>query len=393
MSSTPKQLLFPVAAADAAPNWMAAMSSIGTWYAINGSAPDLGLTPTALASSVDPDPTNSQPYSGAIGFNGIWTAWNSAIFAPTVGTFGSLLIWGHGHRDGYNNCVPRFDMEDRIWSLLKQPSTAGPFSSGAALSNGQYTDGTPSPPHVYTFLQRDPVTNSMICLKSISNIDAPDFGSSSLAIAQMLSLDTLAWRRSAQFTSFSCVTSGAACVDTTRNVLWALNHTNGHFARFDPNVDNGNGTFGTWTLFSTSGQLFSDDLGMEHDPVNDAVVIANFNTGNWWRKDPNNMSAARVQISLSGLPTISDQSSLNYSSVLGGMVLHERGTGDVYLVTTSDNWSSATPALLTTNVNGKSFTVGSGGMYQRSRTIEYGSQVVQVCSLNMSSPVLAMRLA
>lgn len=392
MATADKAIQFVVSAAGSGPSWLSSMT-VGIWYALNGSTPDLGLSVTPLASTIDPDPTNSQPYSAG-GFTNVWTAWNSMIYVPTLGTRGSLIFWGGGHRDTYNNGIYRFDIETRVFSVLKAPSLAGPFSSGAALTNGQYLDGTPSPPHTYTFIQHDLGTNSLVCLKSISHIDAPDNGtSSSLAIAQMYSFTTNTWRRSAQFTSFSSVTSGMACRDTTRNLLYAVNHTNGAFARFDPNVDNGNGTFGTWTLFTNSGQQFSDDSCMDHDPVNDALVIGNFNPGTWYRKNPASLSTARTAITVSGLPAISDQSSLAYCAALSGMVLHEKSTGDVYRLTTGNNWSTATATLLTTSNNGKSFTVGNGGMYQRSRPVTYGSQAVQFCSLNPGAPVLAMRLA
>lgn len=373
-----------------APDWVDLMT-IGTWYEISGSSPDLGLSATPLASAIDPDPDNSEDYAGTGGFNSIWGAWSGAMYTPNLGDFGAIVHYGGGHRDGYSNAIPSFDLDTRTHSLLRQPSTAGPFSNGALLTDGCYIDGTPSPPHTYQYVLYDEVTNSLVCLKSIERINAPDQGSASLAIAQMLSLDSFSWRHSQRLTTFSSASSGCACVDTTRHVMWALNHTNGDFARFDPDVDNGDGTWGTWTLFAAPG-VFSDDMAMQYDPSNDAIVISNFNTGNWWRKDPTNMSAERVQISITGLPDIADQSSLDYSSAFGGMIVHEAKTGDVYVVTSQDNWATASGSLLTQNTNGKSFAA-TNGFFSRSKTIQFGDKVVQVLERSSEVPVQAMRLA
>lgn len=395
MSSANKAIQFAVASATG-PAFSGSMS-IGTWYALSGSAPDLGLSATNVSSDVDPDPGRSQAYSGQSGFGAIFTAWGSGCIASSLGSDGSFLFYGGGHRDYYGNGIVRFDITTRTWSMLTQPSTAGPFTAGASLTNGAYTDGTPSPPHPYNFEHFDTLSNSLVCLKSITNINAPDSGSSSVARPWMYSLTTSSWRRGPNNASILCPTNGCGCYDTTRNAFWTLDHSGGDFGKFDPAGDNGDGTFGTWTT-SLQSASFGSGSQIAHDPVNDKLIVFNFSTGNLWLKDPNNIAAARVAVTQSGAPSMVALSGCDYSAQLGGFVVQMVGTGNAYLVKTTNNWANCTWTLLTASANGKNFsnTQANGnsvnGINGRSRIVEYGSVVLLLFARTAADPVLAMRL-
>lgn len=111
---------------------------------------------TTLPSTVDPCPANNCVYSDVTNFEAIWTAWNGGVYAPLLGSYGSLLMFGGGHFAYEGNCIVRFDLATRAWSLLTQPAPYGPGSPGwSAIDDlnsvvgpwGQYPDNTPYPFH------------------------------------------------------------------------------------------------------------------------------------------------------------------------------------------------------------------------------------------------------
>jgi hypothetical protein len=108
----------------------------------------------ATASSVDPCPTNNCSYSGVSGFGSIWTAWNGGAYAPQLGEFGSMVYFGGGHFAYDGNCVVAYDIGERTWKLLSQPSEYNTRKSGDSDTvnvlvdqDGAYPDGTPFPNH------------------------------------------------------------------------------------------------------------------------------------------------------------------------------------------------------------------------------------------------------
>jgi hypothetical protein len=111
---------------------------------------------TSLPSTVDPCPGNNCVYSDVTNFEAIWTAWNGGVYAPLLGAYGSLLCFGGGHFAYEGNCIVRFDIATRAWSLLTQPAPYGPGSPGWSNIDdlnavvgpwGQYPDNTPYPFH------------------------------------------------------------------------------------------------------------------------------------------------------------------------------------------------------------------------------------------------------
>ena len=388
MASSTKQIQFNVNST-AAPSY-ASLMTIGKWEDISGTTPGLGLSATNIPSNVDPDPTRSKPYSGGIGFRGIMDAWSSAVFCPTLGTYGSLLFYGGGHTDYWGNGVLRFDIGPRIWSMLTQPSEAGSFSG--TLANGAYIDGTPSPPHTYQYEQYDPISRSLVTIKAIDHVGASQSEPiSTWALPWMFSTQTLTWRRGPLNSNTSSPSDGLMCYDSTRLGFWHCNHTNGVFTLYSPASDNGNGTFGTWSAIADSPDVYNSGSAMGHDPTTDRVLVMDFTAGALWRKSPSSMVTARAAVSQTGQPTTVKYSSWEWSSVLGGFICMIAATGNVYLVKSTNSWTSATWTLMTTNTNSKSFTAPTG-IFNRARVCEYGTIVLLVFGLSTSTPARAIRL-
>jgi hypothetical protein len=372
--------------------------TLGTWGRMSGTSPHFGLTSTSNGSpnNVNPDPTDSAAYSGASGFDSIWRTWNSGVYVPTLGTYGSILYFGGGHGDYWGNGIVRYDLATRQYSMLTLPSTAGPLYSGAFLTNGLYNDGTPSPPHTYAYLIYAAQANAMVCLKSIEAVGAPFSGASAgVARPHIFDCSTLTWRLGATASGFECSSGGAACYDSLRDVAWCMEHDSGRWARFQGfSTDNGNGTYGSWTVY---GQDSMDRYGqLRHDPVNDWLLYFELTGNALRRKDPNNPSTAYTTVTRSGTwPTLTTSGSVHWSSVLGGFVYHQNASGNVYLIQSANNWSSATATLLTVSTNGLAFNRSSSGdgQFGRSQTIEYGSRVVQMLAPDFNVPMLGMRLA
>jgi hypothetical protein len=125
--------------------------------------PDAGKFATVSTNTGDdanPCPPNNCVYSGTSGFQAIWTAWNGGAYAPTLGAYGSLLMFGGGHFSYHGNEVIAYDLDDRTFSALSSPSLQGPgyttdWPAGASSEAGpdavgawnQYNDGTPYPVH------------------------------------------------------------------------------------------------------------------------------------------------------------------------------------------------------------------------------------------------------
>lgn len=377
------------------PSFVANMT-IGTWYDISGASPDLSLSATNLADDIDPDPTLAEDYSGSVGFRGIMDAWNSGVFCPDLGASGSMLYYGGGHGDFFGNCIIRFDIASRTWSMLFPPSEAGPFD-GSTLTNGAYIDGTPSPPHTYQYLQYDPVSKSLVCIKAIDHVGASQSEPiSTWALPWMFSVVDMEWRRGPNNTNTSSPSDGLMCYDSTRLGFWHCNHNNGVFTLYSPAGDNGDGTFGSWGSVLDSPNVYNSDCGMGLDPTTDSILFMDFIAGALYLKDPDNMAASRVTVTQSGKPTTPKQSSWEWCPRLGGFLCMLADTGNLYLVTSSNGWSNATWTLLTVATNGKDFTTDNGQIFNRIRVIEYGDSeddpVVCVFTNKVSSPAKSIRL-
>lgn len=382
--------------------------TLGTWYQITGNSPGLSLSPTTAGtrfpSDVSPD-GSSGTFRGTDGASAMFNTWNSTVGIPDLGQCGSIGAYGGGHRNFYGNGFLVLDLFTRQWRMVTQPSTAGPFSAGALLSIGAYTDGTPSPPHNYYHLVYIPWLRKVAVMKSIARINSPDSGSAERLLPWMINVDTGTWTHGPEHPTLLAQTGGASVVDTTREGVWTYMFTGtgsipGDFAFYgNIGTSNGDGTFGTFSDFSSTG-TGQIDGALGYDPDEDVVLIFDFNAGLVWRKDPDNMTATRVAVSMSGTPSLEGRSSITYSRELRGFVMQLNGSANVYLFQTSNGWTSGTWTAKTVNANGAVFasaSLGCGatnvGMYNKAHIFEYGDIVLLVNAPNHCGPAYAMRLA
>jgi hypothetical protein len=243
-------------------------------------------------------------------------------------------------------------------------------------------------------LQYEPVSNSLVCMRSMDHTGASASDPiSDWSLPQMFSYTTGTWRRGPNnYANIRAVTDALACYDSNRLCMWQCNHNTGEFAAFTPAGDNGNGTFGSWGPTFDDPGIYSRYSAMGLDPGADRILFFNFRTSsNIYRKDPSNMAAARVTVTQIGAPTMIEGSSLQWVPALGGFVTMQSGTGNVYLVTSANGWTSATWTLLTSNVNGKTFDAGNG-LFNKAQVATYGTLVLLFVQLSQSVPTLCMKL-
>ncbi len=141
---------------DALRVWLADFATIPRWNrqarnytptALPASTPAAGKYSdhsTNLPSAVNPCPANNCVYTGADGFRSLWDDWCGGAFAPTMGTYGSLLMFGGGHLDYFGNEVVAYDLEARTFSRLSNPDN---YNNTNADANGAYPNGNPYPVH------------------------------------------------------------------------------------------------------------------------------------------------------------------------------------------------------------------------------------------------------
>jgi hypothetical protein len=97
----------------------------------------------------------------------VWTVWNSGVYAPTLGTYGSLLFFGGANRAYDGNAIVAYDIASRKHGRLSEPALYSSLTEISGDSNfvnanvsvdGSYPNGTPFPCHTYmlpTFLPSD----------------------------------------------------------------------------------------------------------------------------------------------------------------------------------------------------------------------------------------------
>ena len=120
------------------PSYLSAMV-LHRWYKLSGSAPDLGLSPTNVATDVA---GSFAPFGQET--EGIWEAWNGFALCTKHGASGQLFAWGGGH--GANEW-PGFIVWDIATRTWQRDARGVPGST--TVSNGLYSTGAPVPPHTY----------------------------------------------------------------------------------------------------------------------------------------------------------------------------------------------------------------------------------------------------
>jgi hypothetical protein len=245
-----------------------------------------------IADNVNPekDPIANPRFPGTAtfagsGFKGKWQAWNSGVFAPNLGSCGSVLYYGGGHNDYWGNDITALNLcggksGGPLWQRLNNPY-GGAFTW--PLPNGMYPDGTPSPQHNYDGLSYDPVNNAMTVLTSMTS------GPASTQVQTLWYFDTVAKQWRGPYPHKGAY-HGQSTYDSKRGLIWfqpeqaSTVNANGELTSF--NVKTGALAYYGWPYTSGVGAL---DSMMGYDPVRDRLVLTSFRvSGTVAERDPAN---------------------------------------------------------------------------------------------------------
>jgi hypothetical protein len=205
------------------------VTNIPAWVPAPGKFANASLDFPAAA---DPDPNSSAIYRGVQGFAAVWTVWNSGVYAPTVGTYGSMLFFGGANRAYDGNAIIAYDIAARTHRRLSEPALYSSLTEISGDSNtvnanvsvdGGYPNGTPFPCHTYmlpTFLPSDAgggTLGSWVYMCHIQNnvrILYPNFW--------RFDLSARTWSRWRSPYLHGVFNLNGMCYDSTRKRLWLI---------------------------------------------------------------------------------------------------------------------------------------------------------------------------
>lgn len=361
-----------------APSWAQSMTP-GTWATISSNK--IADVDPANDASANPNYPNSAPWEGNNGLSCVIDCWNGGALATGYGTKGALIAWGGGHAGYYGNEVYAFDLATQRWSRLTNPFKNTVFP----VTNGIWSDGTPSVPHTYAMVGYHPPTNSFASMLTQTSNNFYH-----ATIPTFFDVSTKQWRRAP--TSPSPVQYGGWTVyDSSRDAWWMEGgDSGGGFARY---TMNGNGTNGSWANYSAKFGALNSMAG--RDPVNDVLVITTFGSGtNMYGLDLKNPAGSPVLLKQGGSPpTREGRHGWEWSDVRGAFIYWRRG-GDVYEVKLSGDWKTGTWnwTRITSGGNTLAPQDPSPGVYNRFRLARYGREEYGVVVNSVSGPVYAFRL-
>ena len=243
---------------------------------------------------VNPCPGGSCSYSAVEGQAAVLDDWNGGAFATRYGARGGYIVWGGGHNGYFGNEVYVFSLDTLRWNRLSEP-VANPVCNQAT---GELQDSSPCAAHTYDYLDYHPGTNSFVELGSASNHNVGGAGSPRV---HLFNLDTRHWRAGAEnYANFLTHTAASSAYDPSRDVFWLVPTYNRPFAQYDPNANNGAGTWRQYSdvnveLDHVSAIDPTRDLFVTLDPRGSDHVIVH---------DLTNPSAAAVNVTTTGDQTL-----------------------------------------------------------------------------------------
>jgi hypothetical protein len=338
-----------------APQWLDAMA-IGHWYRLSGDRPDLGLPATRPGTRYlrDGDPACDpalnpvrRPYaalrrltghdvhaswSGRIGFPAMTEAWNGAVLATRLGDSGSLIVFGGGHNDYFGSDVHAFDIATREWNRVSDGFVQGgpeDYGAGAFYPNAEYPDGSPLPPHTYSYVQYDEVGNDYLISKGNSELGADV---KAVAIPHMFNLDRRQWRRGPLQASAILNSGGFTAWDASRRILWSHSGDDGGgnaFIGFSPDGANPDGTFGRWgSLYPSKFPGVANHNAMRIDPNRDILVVLVHARDGLFAINPSDPEAPAVPLCSSGVrPRIAECAAIEYAPSLDRLIYYSPEDG------------------------------------------------------------------
>jgi hypothetical protein len=372
-----------------APSWAQSMTP-GTWTTISKNV--LSSLDPADSSATNPNYPNTPPWNGSTGQKSVIDSWSGGAFASRSGAKGALILFGGGHMNYYGSEVYSFDLATQMWTRVTNPYKGNlnwPYTTGT------YPDGSPSPPHTYDMIAYHPPSNSFVTLTAAQDNDP----TTRAETVHMLDLGTKQWRHS-KMNSINSSDGGWSAYDSTRDVFWLQGGGSATkspgLVKFDPNVDNGDGTYGKYTNYSP--QLARTDSVAAYDPIHDIIAVATFREySSIYGIDPKNPEATPVTLKEAGTaPSKESASGWEWSPSRSAFIYWRRG-GDVYEFAPSGtdwkggvwSWSkltsgsnSVTPQAMNTD----------NGIYGRFQVVSYQDMDIAVVVNRIDGPVYAFRL-
>lgn len=372
-----------------APAWAAALTP-GTWTTISKNT--LSQIDPADSATTNPNYPGTAPWAGSTGQKSVIDSWSGGTLASRFGAKGSLIVFGGGHLNYYGSEVYAFDLSTQTWTRVTNPykgNLAWPYSMG------MYPDGSPSPPHTYDLIGYHPPSNSFVTFTGAEDNDP----TVRAEVVHMLDLSGKTWRHSVRNT-INVSDGGWSAYDSTRDVFWfqgggsATKST--ALVKFDPNVDNGNGTYGKYTNYSP--ELARTDSVAAYDPIHDIIAVPTFREFTTISAiDPKNPEAAPVTLKEAGTaPSKESASGWEWSPSRSAFIYWRRG-GDVYeFALGGTDWKNGTWSWqkLTSSQNSTSpqAMTTDNGVYGRFQVVSYSDMDVAVVVNRIDGPVYAFRL-
>jgi hypothetical protein len=366
-----------------APGWVAELTP-GRWAAISmNTIADVDPADDPALNSNHP---RSPPWNGDSGQSGVLDAWNGGAFVPTLGGAGALVVWGGGHRDYYGNELYAFDVETRRWSRLTDPY-AGEIEF--PYDDGFYPDGTPVPPHTYDQVEFHPPTNSFLTLRTMAHNNP-----SNVPVVAMFSFDTMSWRRSPVNDESHHSSGGWSAYDASREVIWAEGGSGtSAFTRFEPDTENGDGTFGRFTNHPWKLSITSSVAAL--DPTNDILLVPAFRQDEEvYAIDLSAPDEDAVAIRQAGTPPPpAAGSGWEWSHARGAFIYYATGDGVFELALTSGDWRDGewTWSALTDPGNDVSPDAPGNPVYSRFRLVEFPGVTLAIVVTRVDRAVYAFR--
>lgn len=272
------------------------------------------------------------PNGGSSWSSQYYNIWASACYAPTLGTYGSLIVTADGGHGSYNgNDVYRYDIGTRLWTQFKD--TYRGVTSGYSNSFGEFPDGSPLPPHTYDGLE---FTTFGANGGSLGSVILPwtynDFNNTGeVNYAHYLDLQTKVWVRGPGRADGRHV---ACAVDPVTNRFF-LHGGDGASYPLRSFLCDASSAVTTYT----GTQLIETDSTMTIDYINRKLMILSVRSADatygyhYW--DMNNLNAGRTRVSSPGVS--SSASSLEYVEL----------TNAYYVIQNSDRsvWKLAAGSL------------------------------------------------
>jgi len=275
-----------------------------------------------------------------------------------------------------------------------------------------YPDGSPLPPHTYDYVQYDPSGNDYILFKGQIEL-GPNV--QSVAVPHLLNLDTLTWRHGPRHPTAILDSGGWTTWDASRRLIWGHSGDDAGgnaFIGYNPDGDNGNGTFGRWTeRFPNKFPGIANHNAMQIDPLRDLIIVSVHARDELCVIDPADPGGEIVHLESAGAkPVLQPYAALEYAPNLACLIyfspldrgivytiagLQERQPRDKLiekLIWQAYQPPANMPGPISDAASRSHYPVNLSHAFGRFRTASFGAIDLAMLVRHVDSPVYAMRL-